>query len=67
MEIVNKRIRRGVFHSVPDLIKTIMDYIQHHNKNPKHLSGWPKSMPSFRKSAELKKHLINTYLNETVN
>ena len=34
-EITDKRIRRGVFHSVPDLIQSIMDYIQHHNKNPK--------------------------------
>ena len=34
-EITDKRIRRGVFHSVPDLIKAITDFIQHHNENPK--------------------------------
>ena len=34
-EITDKRIRRGAFHSVRQLIDTIMDYIQHHNDNPK--------------------------------
>ena len=32
--ITDKRIRRGVFHSVPQLIDAIMGYIQHHNENP---------------------------------
>ncbi len=34
-EITSKRIRRGVFKSVPDLEKAIYDYIDHNNKNPK--------------------------------
>jgi transposase len=34
-EITDKRIRRGAFHSVRQLIDTIMDYIEHHNDNPK--------------------------------
>lgn len=34
-EITDKRIRRGVFKSVPELIRAIHDYIDHHNKNPK--------------------------------
>jgi transposase len=34
-EITDKRIRRGAFHSVPQLIETIMDYIAQHNDNPK--------------------------------
>lgn len=33
-EITDKRIRRAVFHSVPELVAAIMDYIQHHNDNP---------------------------------
>jgi len=33
-EITDKRLRRAVFHSVPDLVAAIMDYIQHHNGNP---------------------------------
>jgi transposase len=34
-EITDKRIRRGVFRSVPELIDTIMAYIDGHNANPK--------------------------------
>ena len=33
-EITDKRIRRGVFRSVPQLIDAIMDYVEHHNENP---------------------------------
>lgn len=33
-EITDKRIRRGVFKSVKELVATIMDYIQRHNANP---------------------------------
>ena len=33
-EITNKRIRRGVFRSLPELIQTITDYIDHHNQDP---------------------------------
>jgi transposase len=33
-EITDKRIRRGVFHSVPQLIEAIMAYIREHNENP---------------------------------
>ena len=33
-EITDKRIRRGVFHSVPQLIEAIMAYIRAHNEHP---------------------------------
>jgi transposase len=33
-EITRKRIRRGTFHSVPDLIRAIKDYVRHYNRNP---------------------------------
>jgi transposase len=33
-EITRKRIRRGTFHSVRDLIKAIRDYVRQYNKNP---------------------------------
>jgi transposase len=33
-EITPKRIRRGTFHSVGDLIQAIQDYIRLYNKNP---------------------------------
>jgi len=34
-EITNKRIRRGVFKSVPELEQAIYEYIKNHNQNPK--------------------------------
>lgn len=34
-EITDKRIRRGIFQSVPELIAAIEAYLNHHNQNPK--------------------------------
>lgn len=34
-EITRKRIRRGIFRSVAELEGAIMDYLEHHNANPK--------------------------------
>jgi transposase len=34
-DLSGKRIRRGVFHSVPELIAAIEGYIAHHNERPK--------------------------------
>jgi transposase len=34
-DLTNKRIRRGSFHSVPDLISAINQYLENHNQNPK--------------------------------
>jgi transposase len=34
-EITDKRIRRGAFRSVRQLIEAIMDYVKHHNENPR--------------------------------
>lgn len=40
--ITEKRIRRGVFHSVPELEAAIHDYLEHHSANPKPFV-WTKS------------------------
>lgn len=34
-EITDKRIRRGVFRSVPELIAAITEYLDNHNQNPR--------------------------------
>ena len=34
-DITDRRLRRGVFRNVPDVIDAIADYIGHHNENPK--------------------------------
>ncbi len=41
-QITNKRIRRGAFKSVPELIDAIMEFIEHHNENPT-VFVWTKS------------------------
>lgn len=42
-DLTHKRIRRGVFTSVHQLIKAIMDYISEHNTNPKNFSWTAKA------------------------
>jgi transposase len=34
-DLTEKRVRRGVFRSVPELIEAIMEFVAHHNANPK--------------------------------
>jgi len=34
-ELTDKRLRRGSFKSVPELITAIRDYLEHHNQNPR--------------------------------
>jgi hypothetical protein len=41
-ELTNKRIRRGTFYSVAQLIKSINDYLEIHNEHPKPFV-WTKS------------------------
>ena len=33
-DLTTKRLRRGVFCSVPDLVAAIEEYLEHHNENP---------------------------------
>ena len=42
-EITDKRIRRGVFRNVKELIATIEDYIEKHNDNPKSFTWTAKA------------------------
>ena len=44
-EITDKRIRRGVFRSVPELIAAIEDYMHNHNQNPR-VFVWTASVES---------------------
>jgi transposase len=41
-DITEKRLRRGVFTSVPELVNAINEYITHHNTQPKPFI-WTKS------------------------
>jgi hypothetical protein len=33
-DLTTKRLRRGLFHSVPELVQALQDYLQHHNQAP---------------------------------
>jgi len=33
-ELTQKRLKRGVFRSVKELVQAIEEYVQHHNENP---------------------------------
>ena len=53
-ELTAKRIRRGVFHSVPELIDAIYKYIDTYNKNPKPLVWTAKVEDILRKVSKCK-------------
>ncbi len=49
-ELTDKALRRGVFHSVPDLIAKIEDYLAAHKTTPNHSYGPPPPKTSSPKS-----------------
>lgn len=55
-EITAKRIRRGVFRSIPQLEKAINDYVTGHNENPKPFT-WTAT-------ADLILERVKTFVNE---
>jgi len=57
-EITRKRIRRGTFRSVRDLIKAIRDYIRRYNSNPRPFQWAATASRIIRKSANIKKFQI---------
>ena len=42
-DITDKRIRRGIFRNVPELIAAIQEYLEHHNQNPR-IFTWTASV-----------------------
>jgi transposase len=65
-EITDKRIRRGVFHSVKQLEQAIMDYIAEHNKNPKAIVWTAKADAILEKVRRARATLGNVKLNEAL-
>lgn len=60
-EITDKRIRRGVFHSVPDLIAEIENYLDAHNRDPK-IFTWTKDADTIlSKIAKCKEALVTQH------
>jgi transposase len=58
-EITRKRIRRGVFHSVADLIAAIEDYLSKNNANPKPFT-WTKDADTILAKIERCKASVGT-------
>lgn len=56
-EITDKRIRRSVFHSVPELVAAIMDFIDHHNADPVSFTWTAKVEAILEKIERAKKSL----------
>ncbi len=65
-EITDKRIRRGVFHSVKQLEQAIMDYIAEHNEVPKAMHWTAKAEDILEKVRRAKATLRNVNLNEAL-
>lgn len=60
-EITDKRIRRGSFKSVPDLVKAITQYIETNNQNP-HIFVWTASVERIMtKIAKCKEALVTLH------
>ena len=58
-EITDKRIRRGSFKNVPELITTITNYIETHNQNPK-VFVWSASVDKIMTKISKCKDLLAT-------
>ncbi len=58
-EISRKRIRRGVFHSVPDLVTAIDEYVRLNNQNPKPFV-WTKKVNQILKKISRCKATLET-------
>jgi transposase len=58
-EITDKRIRRGSFKSVPDLIAAIMQYLDNHNQNPR-VFIWSASVDTIMNKIAKCKEVLET-------
>jgi transposase len=58
-EITQRRIRRGVFHSVHDLIRAIEDYLASHNEQPKPFV-WTATVESILRKVSKCKAIMET-------
>ncbi len=60
-DLTDKRLHRGVFRSVEDLIGAIGDYVDHHNRNPKPFIWTAKANDILEKVKRSRKALDNGY------
>ena len=56
-EVTEKRLRRGVFHSVPDLVSALEEYLAHYNENPTPFAWTAKANDILKKVERARKNL----------
>jgi transposase len=64
-DITTERLRRGVFTSVPELVKAIDEYVAHHNKAPKPFI-WTKSARDILQKVIRANSRLSSKQNETL-
>ena len=62
-QITDKQIRRGVFHSVPQLIQAIMEYIAAHNADPKAFI-WTAKVENILAKVQRARNVLNKIASE---
>jgi transposase len=65
-DLTDKRIRRGTFTSVPELVEAIMDYINQHNADPKGFTWTAKAEDILAKVERARAVLISAKQNESL-
>ena len=65
-ELTDKRIRRGTFASVPELVESIMVYINEHNADPKSFTWTAKAEDILAKVERARAVLISAKQNESL-
>ena len=65
-DLTQKRIRRGTFRSVPDLIQAIMEYIDEHNEQPQSFTWTAKADDILAKVERARAVLISAKQNESL-
>ena len=59
-QLTQKRLRRGVFRSVGELVAAIEDYLQHYNDNPKPFV-WTATVDAILKKVGKCKVILGTH------
>jgi transposase len=65
-DLTDRRIRRGIFHSVHELIQAITDYIAAHNENPETFHWTANAGEILDKVERARRVLINQHQGETL-
>jgi hypothetical protein len=64
-ELSQRRLRRGVFKSIEELVHAILAYLDHHNDDPRPSSGALSPTRSSKKSPVLAPSSIGAHLADT--